>query len=56
MISVSMVGPDLNARGGMATVERNILKALGPRVVSVRFFPTYEDGSILKKLAVFFKA
>ena len=56
MISVSMVGPDLNARGGMATVERNILKALDPRVVSVRFFPTYEDGSILKKLAVFFKA
>ena len=56
MINVSMVGPDLNARGGMATVECNILEALDPQAVSVRFFPTYEDGSALKKLAVFFKA
>lgn len=50
--NVLMIGPDLNAQGGMTTVERNILDAVRVRGDSTTFLPTTTEGGKLQKLRV----
>lgn len=52
MPNVLMIGPSLDAMGGMATVENNILKAIRSSGNRVIFLPTYEEGGRAKKLAI----
>ncbi len=52
MSKVLMVGPSLDAMGGMATVENNILEAMRRKGDSVAFVSTYEEGSKLKELII----
>lgn len=52
MPSVLMVGPDIQAQGGMATVENNILQAVRDRGDKADFVPTYVEGGKVRKLAV----
>lgn len=53
---VLMVGPDVNAMGGVATVERNILDAVASTGCSVGFVATMADCSKLGKVFLFIKA
>lgn len=52
MPRVLMLGPSIDARGGMSTVERNIIEAVKKSGDSVEFIPTYEDAGKFRKLSV----
>lgn len=51
-----MVGPDIDAMGGVATVERNILDAMASAGREVAFVATMADRSKLGKVLLFLKA
>ena len=53
---VLMVGPDIDAMGGVATVERNILDAVASTGRKVTFVATMADRSKLGKVLLFLKA
>lgn len=46
---VLMIGPSLDSRGGMATVERQLVDCLSSDNVDIRFISTYDDCSNVKK-------
>lgn len=48
---VAMIGPDLAAQGGIATLARTFLESQALRAHEVRYFPTVGEGSKLRKLA-----
>ena len=50
-INVTMIGPSLASRGGMATVERQLVDLIPKNEISVSFIPTYNDGGKAKKAA-----
>lgn len=52
MPNVLMIGPDIQAQGGMATVEQNILQAVREHGDHAEFIPTYVEGGKVRKLAV----
>ena len=52
MPRVLMLGPSIDAQGGMATVERNIIEAVKRNGDSVDFISTYEDAKKFRKLLV----
>lgn len=52
MPNVLMVGPDPRARGGMATIERNILDAIRAHGDNAMFVSTYIEGNKAKKIVV----
>ena len=52
MPRVLMLGPSIDAQGGMATVERNIIEAVERNGDGVDFISTYEEGGKLRKLAI----
>lgn len=52
MPRVLMLGPSIDAQGGMSTVERNIIEAVKKNGGSVGFISTYEDAGKLRKLFV----
>ena len=52
MPRVLMLGPSIDARGGMSTVERNIIDAVKKNGDFVDFIPTYEDAGKFRKLSV----
>lgn len=52
MPRVLMLGPSIDAQGGMATVERNIIDAVKKNEGSVDFISTYEEAGKLRKLSV----
>lgn len=52
MPRVLMLGPSIDAQGGMSTVERNIIEAVKKNGGSVDFISTYEDAGKLRKLSV----
>lgn len=54
--SVLMVGPSLSSRGGMATVECQLMERLPDEGVRVDFLSTYVDAGKLKKAFVALKA
>lgn len=54
--SVLMVGPSLTSRGGMATVEKQLVDCLPREGINVDFLSTYEDASKLRKAFVAIKA
>ena len=49
---VLMLGPSIDAQGGMATVERNIIEAVKKNGDSIDFISTYEDAGKLRKLSI----
>lgn len=51
-LSVLMVGPSLDSRGGMATFERQLVDMLPHYGVRVRFVSTYDDRSLPKRLSI----
>ena len=51
-----MVGPSIDAWGGVATVEKNILEAVASTGREVVFVATMEDGSAFHKALVFVRA
>lgn len=51
-VNVLMIGPSLQSRGGMATVERQLLEHLPKAGIDVRFLPTYTDSGKVRKLAI----
>lgn len=51
MPSVLMVGPSPESKGGMATVEKNMLEAAHRRGEDVIFIPTTLEGSRARKLS-----
>ena len=53
---VLMVGPDVNAMGGVATVERSILDVVASTNYRVDFVATMADRSNLGKVLLFLKA
>lgn len=53
---VLMVGPSIDAMGGVATVERNILKAVSMTGRDVTFVATTDDCSKLGKVLLFLRA
>lgn len=53
---VLMIGPDLQSRGGMATVERQLMERLPSAGIQARFIPTYDDCSKAKKASIAFVA
>lgn len=55
-LRVLMVGPGLSSRGGMATVERQLVSALPSTGIEVDFLSTYEEGAIAQRLFVGFTA
>lgn len=54
--SILMVGPSLTSRGGMATVEKQLVDCLPREGIDVDFLSTYEDASKLRKAFVAIKA
>lgn len=54
--SVLMVGPSLTSRGGMATVEKQLVDCLPREGIDVDFLSTYEDASKLRKAFVAIRA
>lgn len=52
MPKVLMLGPSIDAQGGMATVERNIIEAVKKNGDSIDFISTYEDAGKLRKLSI----
>ena len=55
-LRILMVGPDINAQGGMATVEHNILRSLCDRGNYVKFISTYAEGTKISKLVIAVRA
>lgn len=53
---VLMIGPDLQSRGGMATVERQLMERLPSAGIQARFISTYDDCSKAKKASIAFVA
>ena len=53
---VLMVGPDIHAMGGIATMERNILDAAALTGRGIEFIPTVADCSKINKMFMFTKA
>lgn len=49
---VLMIGPSLDSRGGMATVERQLMERLPDAGVQARFISTYDDCGNAKKAAI----
>lgn len=49
---ILMIGPSLSSRGGMATVERQLVERLPEAGVQTEFIPTYDDCGKLGKLAI----
>lgn len=49
-LRVLMVGPGLSSRGGMATVERQLVSALPSTGIEVDFLSTYEEGAIVQRV------
>ena len=49
---VLMIGPGLESRGGMATVERQLMERLAGAGVQARFISTYDDCGKVKKAAI----
>lgn len=49
---VLMIGPSLESRGGMATVEKQLTEHLPDTGVQVRFISTYNDCGKLGKLSI----
>ena len=49
---VLMIGPSLRSRGGMATVERQLMERLPGAGVQARFISTYDDCGKVKKAAI----
>lgn len=47
---VAMIGPDLDARGGIASLARTFLGTRALRGVEVRYFPTVANGTVPKRL------
>jgi glycosyltransferase involved in cell wall biosynthesis len=47
---VGMIGPALDASGGIATVARTLLAASALQGVEVRYFPSVGDGALARKL------
>lgn len=54
--SVLMVGPSLTSRGGMATVEKQLVDCLPKEGIDVDFLSTYEDAGKMRKALVALKA
>lgn len=52
MPRVLMLGPSIDAQGGMATVERNIIEAVKRSGDSIDFLSTFQDGGKPKKLVI----
>lgn len=52
VIRVVMLGPGLEVRGGISAVERLIIQHAPPEV-HITHIPTMQEGSILRKVAVF---
>lgn len=52
MPNVLMIGPSLSSRGGMATVEKQLVELLPAVDCPVTFLETYNDGPKPKKLAI----
>ena len=48
-LCVLMIGPSLRARGGMATVERQIMERLPDAGIQAKFIATYNDYGKAKK-------
>lgn len=55
-ITVLIVGPDLDAQGGISAVIREYVHAGIQDRINLRIIATYQDGSILKKVFVFIEA
>ena len=53
---VLMIGPSLSSRGGMATVERQLVERLPKAGVQTKFISTYDDCGIIKKAFIAFSA
>lgn len=51
MMRVAMIGPDLEAQGGIATLARTFLEAEALSGVEVRYFSTVSEGSRARKVA-----
>ena len=51
-LQVLMIGPSLQSRGGMATVERQLMERLSDAGVQARFISTYDDCGKAKKAAI----
>ena len=49
---VLMIGPSLYSRGGMATVERQLMERLPDMGIQARFISTYDDCGKAKKVAM----
>lgn len=49
---VLMIGPSLSSRGGMATVERQLVECLPKAGVQTKFISTYDDCGKLGKLVI----
>lgn len=47
-----MIGPSLESKGGMATVEKQLVEGLPRFGAHVEFIPTYNDASKPKKLVI----
>lgn len=52
VINVLMIGPDLKAQGGMATVEQNIFDAVRARGGHAEFVSTYAEGGKASKFVI----
>ena len=52
MPRVLMLGPSIDAQGGMATVECNIIEAVKRSGDAIDFISTYEDAGKLRKLSI----
>ncbi|MCP4806541.1 MAG: glycosyltransferase family 4 protein [Proteobacteria bacterium] len=50
-MKIMMVGPSLEAQGGIATLARTFLESKALRAQDVRYFPTVGEGSKARKLA-----
>ncbi|MED5372637.1 MAG: glycosyltransferase family 4 protein [Myxococcota bacterium] len=48
---VAMIGPDLEAQGGIATLARTFIEAKAMEGVEIRYFPSVGEGSKLRKVA-----
>jgi glycosyltransferase involved in cell wall biosynthesis len=54
-INVLMLGPSLEQKGGMATVQKLILE-FGTQDISIKHICTHEEGMIRYRTVIFFKA
>lgn len=49
---VLMIGPSLQSRGGMATVENQLIRALRRNGTTIEFISSYDDGCVLKRTII----